>query len=176
MWIAFSVLRRTFIVAGYKPAHFATQWLGKSPSAAFGVLGAFLFSGILHEACELDRYIPTFRVALADKQHAQALYFASNELSLDKRLPSVRFFLLQGLGLVAEQAFTKTTGKKVGGIAGRIWLLLALGQPGAEMVEAWSVRSSGCRTHVYADSMTCRLGRGLFNNQAPPHTWVSSRV
>ena len=120
-----------FIIMGYKPARFLTSFLGKSMSQAAGVLGAFLVSGALHEIC---------------------LYLGTRELPLDPRLPSMRFFLLQGLGLVAEQIFTRMTGREVGGWAGRLWLVLVLGFPGAELTKAW-------------------LGRGLLNYQPTPDTW-----
>lgn len=66
-----------------------------------------------------------------------ALYTATSEIPLDKRFPSMRFFMSQGFGLVAEQLFTRLTGRKVGGWPGRVWLLLTLGFPGAEVTKAW---------------------------------------
>jgi hypothetical protein len=66
-----------------------------------------------------------------------AIYLGTRELPLDPRLPSVLFFALQGLGLVAERLFTRLTGRPVGGWIGKVWILLALALPGAGLAESW---------------------------------------
>ena len=119
-----SVLRRVFVIMGYKPARYLTSPLGKDISLACGILGSFFISGVLHEL---------------------SLYLGTIELPLDRRLPSMRFFLLQGIGLVAEQVFTRITGRKVGGWAGRLWLVALLGYPGADLTKAWYVTHTNKR-------------------------------
>lgn len=126
-----SVLRRMFVFMGYKPMRALTAWMGKVPSTAAGVLGSFFVSGVLHES---------------------ALYLGTSDIPLDPRLPSLCFFLCQGIGLVLEQVFTRMTGKPVRGWYGRAWLLLSLVIPGADVSRAW-------------------LGRGLLDHQPTPDTW-----
>ena len=58
---------------------------------------------------------------------------------MDLHMPGLRFFLLQGLGLVAERLCTQLTGKKVDGTLGRLWTLFALALPASELPRAWSV-------------------------------------
>jgi hypothetical protein len=131
-----SILRREFVVMGYKPARYLTQWLGKDVSSLFGVLGAFVASGVLHEAGKLFMSVLIAFITL-NSRTCLAIYFATSEVPLDYRLLSLRFFVMQGLGLAAEQIFTKVTGKTVSGWLGRIWLLLVLGFPGADLTRAW---------------------------------------
>lgn len=68
-----------------------------------------------------------------------ALYLGTSDIPLDPRLPSLRFFMYQGIGLVLEQVFTGVTGKPVRGWYGRAWLLLSLVIPGADVSRAWCV-------------------------------------
>ncbi|KAL7010171.1 hypothetical protein EMMF5_000191 [Cystobasidiomycetes sp. EMM_F5] len=119
-----SILRRAFVVTGYKPARYATQRLGSQVSTLFGVMGAFLASGILHES---------------------AIYFATIELPFDRSLASLRFFMLQGIGLVAEQIFSQATGRSVGGWLGRMWIVAMLAYPAGGLAHAWYVQSFVCR-------------------------------
>lgn len=137
-----------FVIMGYKPARFLTSWLGQDASSAFGVLGAFFISGLLHELC---------------------LYLGTSEIPLDPRLPSIRFFMYQGAGLVVEQVFTRLTGREIGGWPGRLWLILVLGFPGADLTKAWQAPLES-RVQVEADTVG-RLGRGLLDYQPTPDTW-----
>ena len=139
-----SVLRRMFVFMGYKPMRALTAWMGKVPSTAAGVLGSFFVSGVLHESGEPRSSSPYSSVPSgADVQFAcagsAALYLGTSDIPLDPRLPSLRFFLYQGIGLVLEQVFTRMTGKPVRGWYGRAWLLLSLVIPGADVSRAWCV-------------------------------------
>lgn len=62
--------------------------------------------------------------------------------------------MYQGLGLVAEQVFTRVTGRKVCGWPGRVWLLLTLGFPGAEVTKAWCVKIA-CEDHSQSADCKC---------------------
>lgn len=132
----FSILRRTFLFMGYKPARFLTAWMGDQLSTAFGVLGTFMFSGILHDMCESVSSESAYKEATPISKYP-ALYFATQEMAKTFHLKSIRFFLLQGVGLLAERVFTQMTGKKVGGALGRCWILLALVLPGADLAHSW---------------------------------------
>lgn len=82
---------------------------------------------------------PVFGLMLKLLLLPSALYAGTSEFPLDTRLSTVRFFLLQGLAVVAEQIFEKGTGRLVGGWVGRVWMLLVLGFSGANLTRAWYV-------------------------------------
>lgn len=88
--------------------------------------------------------------------------------------------MLQGVGLVAEQVFTRITGRRVHGIFGRLWLAAMLGLPGADLTQAWSVgkasfpsRYVGLYPLTESRYVLSRLGRGLLDFQPDPTDWVS---
>ncbi|KAI0269738.1 membrane bound O-acyl transferase family-domain-containing protein [Gloeopeniophorella convolvens] len=82
------------------------------------VLGTFLASGLFHEC---------------------TIYAMGRDW--DWRVPV--FFLVQGGSLIGERIWRKTTGRRVGGFLGRLWVyfdILILGQP---LVDAWHKRGLG---------------------------------
>lgn len=82
------------------------------------VLGTFIASGLYHE-CAI---------------------FAMGS-GFDYRVPT--FFAIQGPLLVLERVWRMTTGRRVGGWPGRLWVyfvILILGQP---MVDSWHMRGLG---------------------------------
>ena len=84
---------------------------------------------------------------------AKALYFATTEMLVDRRWPTMRFFALQGLGVIIEQIFKRVTGRRVSGTLGRLWLFAMTAYPGGALCRAW-------------------LGRGLLTYIPSPDTWV----
>jgi hypothetical protein len=82
------------------------------------VLGTFIASGLYHEC---------------------AIYAMGS--GFDYRVPM--FFAIQGPLLILEKVWRMTTGRRVGGWPGRLWVyfvILILGQP---MVDAWHMRGLG---------------------------------
>jgi len=83
------------------------------------VLGTFLASGFFHECTIL---------AMMGREW-------------DSRVPL--FFLLQGGSVIGERIWSKTTGRRVGGFLGRLWVyfdIIILAQP---LVDAWHRRGLG---------------------------------
>lgn len=76
------------------------------------VLGTFLASGLVHEG---------------------GSYLLGK--GLDHRVTI--FFALQGVGILVEKAFTKTTGKRVGGFFGRLWAYSFVAILGQMCMDAW---------------------------------------
>jgi len=81
--------RRTFLVFGGIPGGWVAGRAGR-------VIGAFIASGLMHEA---------------------GMYPLSN--TWDWRQPAV--FLAMGVLIVGEELWTRLTGKRVGGFCGRLW-------------------------------------------------------
>ncbi|KAH7928459.1 hypothetical protein BV22DRAFT_209734 [Leucogyrophana mollusca] len=82
------------------------------------ILGTFIGSGLYHECAA----------------YAMGLGF-------DSRVPL--FFAIQAPLLIVERAWRKTTGHRVGGIYGRLWVyfcIIVLGQP---LVDSWHTRGLG---------------------------------
>ncbi|KAI9443128.1 hypothetical protein H4582DRAFT_1922575 [Lactarius indigo] len=82
------------------------------------VLGTFLASGFFHECTIL-----------------------AMGREWDSRVPL--FFLMQGGSVIGERIWRKTTGRRVGGFLGRLWVyfdIIILGQP---LIDAWHRRGLG---------------------------------
>ena len=79
-----------------------------------GVLGAFLISAIVH-AIELW--------SLGRGGNAAVI---------------IRFWMMNGVGVVLERIWTKTTGRRVGGVWGRVWTFGWLALWGVPMVDEWA--------------------------------------
>ena len=79
-----------------------------------GLLGAFLISGIIHDI-ELRSYGR-----------------AGNSVVI------IGFFVMSGVGMVFERIWTKTTGRRVGGVWGRTWTFGWLALWGIWIVDDWA--------------------------------------
>ncbi|KAL4246186.1 wax synthase family protein [Abortiporus biennis] len=83
------------------------------------IIGVFAVSGLLHD---LAAYVlPT---------------------PLDNRV--TLFFFFQAVGLILEEAYKHITGKRVGGLGGRIWTVLFLVGFGQWIVNAWMAFGISC--------------------------------
>lgn len=102
-----SFFSRSFSYLGMKPfSKIGTRFGGKQVGRTLGVMVVFSLSAWLHE---------------------HALWTATRswpypaDAGLVTRWGSTAYFLLQGVAIVLEGAFTAVTGRKVGGMPGRIW-------------------------------------------------------
>lgn len=101
--------------------------IGGKPSSylfgrAGGVLGAFFISGVLHD-------------------------LGCWSLGRGTDIKSISgFFLMNGIGIILERVFKAITGKRVDGIAGRIWTYVWLIGWGSFLISAWFERGlAECR-------------------------------
>ncbi|EGN98972.1 hypothetical protein SERLA73DRAFT_108219 [Serpula lacrymans var. lacrymans S7.3] len=81
-----------------------------------GVMGAFLMSSILHD----------LGMRAMDRGQDSLYIFA--------------FFMMNGVGLILERIWLKTTGKRVCGIFGSMWAIVWLTAWGTLMIDAWGKR------------------------------------
>ncbi|GJE93114.1 membrane bound O-acyl transferase family-domain-containing protein [Phanerochaete sordida] len=83
---------------------------------AGGVLGGFALSAVLHDVCIWG-------------------------MGRGTAFPQIGgFFLLNGVAVIAEQAFERATGRKVRGYAGWVWTMLFVLATGNLLVDAWLTR------------------------------------
>lgn len=57
------------------------------------------------------------------------------------------FFGLQAAGVLAEEAYARTMGRKLGGWAGRAWAALVLALTGPMLVDAWMQKGFNANAH-----------------------------
>ncbi|KZV94699.1 hypothetical protein EXIGLDRAFT_834792 [Exidia glandulosa HHB12029] len=84
-----------------------------------GVMGSFIVSGLLHDG------------ALWGLRGGMALHQLT------------AYFILQGFALLLEGAVSRTAGKRVGGVGGRIWATAVILVSGALIAEPWMTRGLG---------------------------------
>ncbi|KAL8277286.1 hypothetical protein RQP46_010355 [Phenoliferia psychrophenolica] len=105
-------LAMPFKVIGMNLTTDVVQRLGGSKilGRALGVMAVFTMSGFLHEQAlhSATYHIPPF----------------DEPLSFLERWGCTVYFLLQGVAVLLEQAFTASTGRKVGGLFGAVWTSL----------------------------------------------------
>ena len=79
-----------------------------------GILGAFLVSGLFHDV------------------ELRSFGAGGNSVAV------VGFWVMNGVGVVLERVWTKTTGSRVGGVWGRMWTFGWLALWGVWVVDAWA--------------------------------------
>ncbi|KAG0142806.1 hypothetical protein CROQUDRAFT_662063 [Cronartium quercuum f. sp. fusiforme G11] len=144
-----AIFRQHILFCGSTPLSWLFRPFGKDVTRIAGLMGAMTFSGLFHE----------FVLATASK--------------LDPNFSTTWVFAGSGIGMVAEIAFKKITGRQVGGLLGKVWfcgLLLILGRPG---MENWVERGLG-RSGVPPVAEWSKLR--LFVPFGPwlPEKWLSS--
>jgi hypothetical protein len=102
------ILRDSFINLG------AVPMIHMTGSRAAGVLGAFFISGILHDAATRNM-----------GKGSDSLYICG-------------FFMMNGVGILLEQAWRKFTGYRVGGMLGGIWSYIWIISWNQLFVDAWA--------------------------------------
>ncbi|TIB12183.1 hypothetical protein E3P92_02704 [Wallemia ichthyophaga] len=106
--------RRHFIMCGYKPVFHSLNSLcipGDIPHYC-GIIGAFTVSGLLHEYC---------------------IRCTSGKMLMYGSYPTFKFFIISGLAIVVENLVKECTGRRVGGIYGRLWTWSLLFIPALHM-------------------------------------------
>ena len=105
-------LRRLFIVFGGYPGYWFGSWISKEVAKVTMVLGVFTASGLYHE-------LTTYTMGRG----------------FDRNI--TLFFVWQALAVLGERVWYKTTGRKVQGWVGLVWVyfcIMVLGQPCGEYI------------------------------------------
>lgn len=120
-----SLLRRFFVLYGYRPVQSVARFLGASVALerALSVLGAFTVSGLVHEMC-LEAILPHFahwdRVkSIPFSLRGEPLRMAHKRGFGASNWASTRFFVMQGIAIVLEEWCTKTLEPGVCALLGR---------------------------------------------------------
>ena len=145
-------LRRHIVMFGCRPAGYVTSWAGRDITRASAIIGGFIFSAIFMHALR-KRLIVLRHIMRMMEQRQQAethsrlhpltAWYLATEGDYEGAIATFRFFLLQGVGVVLEDAFTKVTDRPVEGWLGRLWLLGWQTWLVPDLWEAWSVHLSG---------------------------------
>ena len=83
---------------------------------AGGVMAVFLLSGVMHNVC------------------IRGMARGSNFKQIGG------FFILNGIAVVCEGVYQKISGRKVGGLLGRLWTVAVILSTGNLIIDAWLVR------------------------------------
>ncbi|KAI8447773.1 hypothetical protein BY996DRAFT_7660763 [Phakopsora pachyrhizi] len=111
-----SLFRRHILVCGWKPFELIFSPLGSQASKIAGMMGAMIFSGLFHE----------YTLAAASK--------------VDYNFPTMKVFILMGVGMILEGYFKTLTGRKVNGLTGYVWMSLIVGFAARDAVLSWIER------------------------------------
>ena len=125
------LFRIMFLDLAFKPTASLARRLGlpRKAQKALGVLAVFTLSGLMHEAG-----IEGMSWGHADQGWGAGVKGWS--------YATTKFFVLQGVGVIMEDALQETTGMKVQGWAGRIWAFTWVMGTGWPMIDVSVARPS----------------------------------
>ncbi|KIJ54575.1 hypothetical protein M422DRAFT_200421 [Sphaerobolus stellatus SS14] len=110
-------LRRTFMILGGFPGKWIGQLLGRGKNVGM-LFGTFIGSGLFHEL---------------------AAYALGRGLNWHPPI----FFFMHAVFVLGERVFRKVTGRRVGGLPGRLWVYFSIIVLGQCMVDSWHLRGVG---------------------------------
>ena len=113
------LLQRSFKFTGYKPVYECLKYVNKDAAQFFGIQAAFVVSGLMHEIGLISAAPAHVR-----DSHSWA---------------TICFFPLHGIAYALEAMYERATGRKVGGMVGRVWSLTFICVTGSWLTHDWQV-------------------------------------